>query len=81
MLDGVGNLARLYRLWRRNFDGWLLANGECPRPDQVFLRFANGLPANARQTGRMTLYIPLEEVSDRKAIRRLSPFEPGSVSA
>lgn len=81
VLDGVGNLARLYRLWRRNFDGWLLANGECPRPDQVFLRFANGLPANARQTGRMTLYIPLEEVSERKAIRRPSPFEPGSVSA
>jgi AraC-like DNA-binding protein len=70
VFDGVGSIAQLYRLWRRHFDGWLQASGECPRPDQVFVRFPDGnLPA-VGQAVHLTLYIPLEPQSERQSTTR-----------
>jgi AraC-like DNA-binding protein len=70
--DGTGSIAQLYRLWRRNFDSWLQASGECPRPDQVFVRFPEGSPTSIAQSVHLTLYIPLEPKSERQALRRVA---------
>jgi AraC-like DNA-binding protein len=70
ILEGFGSVARLYREWRRDFDRWLTANGECPRPDQVFVRFHNGAPGSLSEAVQMTLYIPLEPVAERPGLRR-----------
>lgn len=60
VLEGVISLAQLYRLWRRRFDAWLIASGECPRADRVFVAFPAGLPGGLGDARRMALYIPLE---------------------
>lgn len=73
VLEGVGSVAQLYRLWRRNFDAWLAASGECPRPDQAFIRFQNGVPATLAETVPLTLFIPLEAGADRQGHWRAEP--------
>ncbi|MGA2551880.1 MAG: AraC family transcriptional regulator [Burkholderiaceae bacterium] len=72
VFDGTGSIAQLYRLWRRHFDGWLQASAECPRPDQVFVRFPDGSPVSIGQPVHLTLYIPLEPNIGRHSLRRLA---------
>jgi hypothetical protein len=70
IFEGFGSISRAYRVWRRDFDGWLAENGECPRPDQVFVKFPNGAPHTLFESAQFTLYIPLEPVTERAGLRR-----------
>jgi DNA gyrase inhibitor GyrI len=76
IFEGFGSVSRVYRAWRRDFDGWLLANGECPRPDQVFVRFPEGTPHTLFEDAKLTLYIPLEPVAERTGTRRREAAKP-----
>jgi hypothetical protein len=72
VFDGVGSISQLYRLWRRHFDTWLQASGECPRPDQFFVRFPEGTPASIGQPIHLTLHIPLEPHAERHVTRNVA---------
>jgi AraC-like DNA-binding protein len=61
VLEGTGSIASLYRAWRRGFDQWLAAGGECPRPGRLYVRFAK--PASTEDTTmRVALFVPLEDL-------------------
>jgi AraC-like DNA-binding protein len=79
IFEGFGSISRAYRVWRRDFDGWLAENGECPRPDQVFVKFPNGAPHTLFESAQFTLYIPLEPVTERAGLRR-APVARASAS-
>jgi AraC-like DNA-binding protein len=70
VFEGRGSIAQLYRLWRRHFDAWLLTSDECPRSDQVFVRFPHGSPASLNQSIQLMLHIPLEPRTQRPMVRR-----------
>jgi predicted transcriptional regulator YdeE len=78
IFEGFGSISRAYRVWRRDFDGWLVANGECPRPDQVFVKFPNGAPHTLFESAQFTLYIPLEPVTERAGLRRAQVVRAGA---
>ncbi len=59
ILEGSGSVSALYRAWRRGFDGWLAATGECPKPGRLYLRFPPTIDRTAHPS--IALYIPLEE--------------------
>jgi AraC-like DNA-binding protein len=65
VLEGDISLAQMYRVWRRRFDAWLVASGECPRADRVFMAFSNGLPGAVGEPRRVSLYIPLEPLAEQ----------------
>jgi AraC-like DNA-binding protein len=63
VLEGTGSVTSLYRAWRRGFDDWLAATGECPRSGRLYLRF--GPPGQiGERSPEVALFIPLEELPD-----------------
>lgn len=60
VIEGHGSLAALYRAWRRGFDPWLRAVGECPRPHRLYTRFHGRLPSGMLDAVGVTLHVPLE---------------------
>ena len=80
IFEGFGSISQVYRVWRREFDGWLAANGECPRPDQVFVRFQAGAPHSLFEAVQMTLFIPLEPVAERSGLRRAQVARQGATA-
>ena len=64
MIEGYGSFASLYRVWRRGFDGWLAASGECPKPDRLYVRFPSPARTAAEpDTAAIALFIPLEDIA------------------
>ena len=68
VIAGAGSLAMLYRAWRRGFDEWLAASGECPKPERLYVRFPSAADASA-SSGGIALFIPLEDLP-APAVRR-----------
>lgn len=81
VIEGDGTLASLYRAWRRGFDDWLAASGECPKADRLYVRFS---PLGAAVISRIALFIPLEEVAAVKPLQhrpsRQDARMPGTAS-
>jgi AraC-like DNA-binding protein len=71
VIEGEASVAQLYKVVRRQFDDWLLANAECPRPEKVFVTFSQGVPSGAFQPIRIVLHVPLERVAERSGLRRV----------
>lgn len=66
VLEGTGSLASIYRAWRRGFDEWLAASGECPKPERLYVRFSRASEeGSASRT--IALFIPLEDLPDVSA--------------
>ena len=77
VLAGRGSIASLYRAWRRGFDDWLAATGECPKSGRLYVRFDESSDASST-AGNIALFIPLEELpapGTRPARARLAPRE------
>ena len=69
VVDGDGSLSQLYRGWRRGFDDWLAASGECPKPGRLYVRFGRNDEADGASAS-IALYIPLEDLPP--AVQRVS---------
>jgi AraC-like DNA-binding protein len=61
VLEGSGSVAALYRAWRRGFDAWLAASGECPKPGRLYVRFGS-TTATPDAPQAIALFIPLEDL-------------------
>ena len=59
VLEGSGTFVQLYRAWRRGFDRWLAATGECPKPGRLYLSMPPDREAGG--FGSIQLFVPLEE--------------------
>jgi AraC-like DNA-binding protein len=86
VVEGRGSLAAVYRAWRRGFDGWLAASGECPKAGRVYVRFGPDRSGNDAGEGTVALYIPLEEVYSHaarapRALRPMPAWPPMPISA
>jgi AraC-like DNA-binding protein len=86
VLEGQGSLAAAYRAWRRGFDAWLAASGECPKAGRVYVRFGAGPAGAAGSDGTVALYIPLEEVHShgtrpQRTVRPIAAWPPMPISA
>ena len=62
VLEGHGSLSQLYRAWRRGFDAWLVASGECPKPGRLYVRYPASAGGADRSDAAIALYIPLEDL-------------------
>ena len=60
MISGRGYFPSLYRAWRRGFDDWLAATGECPKPGRLYVRFESLHDRASEEPQRVSLFIPLE---------------------
>jgi AraC-like DNA-binding protein len=79
VLEGRGSVRALYRAWRRGFDRWLAATGECPGSGRLFVRFAAAREAT-EANALVALYIPLEELPNAAPRARRSLQGPGSAA-
>ena len=70
VMEGCGSLAVLYRTWRRGFDSWLAASGECPRAHRLYTRFHGRLPSGMLDAVGVTLHVPLEPLTIARAGRK-----------
>ena len=62
VIEGTGTLAALYRSFRRGFDDWIAASGECPKPGRLYVRFDEPAKSDGAEAPRIALFIPLEEL-------------------
>lgn len=62
VVEGHGSIPQVYRAWRRGFDQWLAASGECPRSARTYVRFETAPSASDGVNPPIALYIPLERV-------------------
>lgn len=73
IVEGHGSIRALYRAWRRGFDRWLAASGECPGSGRLYLRFSADDPGRDARRPMLALYIPLEDLRDAPARATRSP--------